>query len=113
MKRISPRIRYMTPEETSSHDFCNPGLMMEYENLMIPLNAGYSDSIYIFRESNNIYVLIFSRRIGYAGLDILDSQDGDIVGSVFMEDYQLRDSISRQWFHMKPETLIRKLQMYL
>lgn len=113
MKRISPRIRYMTPEETSSHDFCNPGLMMEYENLMIPLNAGYSDSIYIFRERNNIYVLIFSRRIGYAGLDMLDCQDGDIVGSVFMEDYQLRESIGKQWFHMKPETLIKKLQQYL
>lgn len=113
MKRISPRIRYMTPEETNNHDFCNTGLVMEYENLMIPLNAGYNDCIYSYRESNNIYVLIFSRRVGYAGLDMLDCQDGDIVGSVYMEDYQLRESIGKQWFHMKPETLIRKLQHFL
>lgn len=113
MKRIYPHIRYMTPEETSSHDFCNPGLMMEYENLMIPLNAGYTDRIYIYREKGSIYILTFSTRIGYAGLDELDVTDGDIIGAVFLEDYQLRESISRQWYHMKPETLIKRLSDYL
>lgn len=51
--------------------------------------------------------------IGYAGLDELDVSDGDIIGTVFMEDWQLKESVSKQWFHMKPETLIKRLTAYL
>jgi len=102
----------MTLEETNCFDFCNPGLMMEYENLLIPRNAGYTDSIYIYQEKRSIYILTYSTRIGYAGLDEIDSMDGDYIGAVFMEDYQLQEVISKQWHNMKPETLIRRLSGY-
>ena len=113
MKRIFPLIRIMSFEETSSHNLQNPGLIMEYCNLMIPLSAGYSDTIQIYSNGNCLLVLITNRHLGYVGLDEVDCMDGDIIGTVFLEEYQLKESISKNWLQMKPETLIKRLSAYL
>lgn len=113
MKRIFPAIRKMTHDETTSHNLQNPGLMLEYCNLMIPLSAGYSDAIMIYRNENSLLILITNRHIGYIGLDEVDCLDGDIIGSVFLEEYQIKECIGRRWLQMKSETLIRRLSNYL
>lgn len=113
MKRIFPSIRKMTTEETRQHNLHNPGLIFEYINLMIPLSAGYSDTIQIYRYKNSLLILITNRNLGYVGLDEIDCLDGDIIGSVFLQDYQLKESVGKQWFQMKPETLIKRLLHYL
>lgn len=113
MKRIFPTIRKMTWDETNNHNLQNPGLVMEYCNLMIPLSAGYSDTIQIYRNGNSLLVLITNRQLGYVGLDEVDCLDGDIIGTVFMESYQLKESVGKNWHLMKPETLIRRLSDYL
>ena len=113
MKRIFPSIRKMTIDETHQHNLQNPGLILEYINQMIPLSAGYSDTILIYRTENSLLILITNRNLGYVGLDEVDCLDGDIIGSVFMHDYQLKESVGKQWFHMKTETLIRRLIPYL
>ena len=121
MKRIFPHIRKMSWEETSNSKLHNPGLVMEYGsfqnevivmehcNLMIPLSAGYSDTIQIYQNGNSLMILITNQQLGYVGLDEVDCLDGDIIGTVFMQDYQLRESISKNWHLMKPETLIKRL----
>jgi hypothetical protein len=103
----------MSWEETNNHNLQNPGLILEYCNLMIPLSAGYSDTVMIFRNSNSLLILITNRNIGYVGLDEVDCLDGDVVGTVFMQDYQLKESVSKKWLLMKPETLIKRLTGYL
>lgn len=113
MKRIFPTIRKMTPEETSSHNLQNPGLVLEYCNLMIPLSAGYSDAIMIYRNTNSLLILITNRQNGYIGLDEVDCLDGDVIGKVFLEEHQIKDCIGSRWLQMKPETLIRRLSQYL
>ncbi len=113
MKLIFPTIRKMTYEETNQHNLQNPGLILEYINLMIPLSAGYTDSILIYRTEYSLLILITNRQLGYVGLDEVDCLDGEIIGTVFLEDYQLRESVGKQWFHMKPETLIKRLSAYL
>jgi hypothetical protein len=102
----------MTPEETNGHNLMNPGLILEYCNLMIPLSAGYSDTIQIYRNCNSLLILITNRQLGYIGLDEVDCLDGDIIGTVFLNEYQLRE-FSRNWHLMKPETLIKRLSNYL
>jgi hypothetical protein len=47
------------------------------------------------------------------GLDEIDCLDGDIIGSAFLEYYQMKDSLGSRWLQMKPETLIKKLASYL
>jgi hypothetical protein len=113
MKRIFPSIRKMTWEEIHQHNLQNPGLILEYINLMIPLSAGYSDTIQIYRNGNSLLILITNRNLGYVGLDEVDCLDGDIIGTVFMQEFQLRESVGMQWLQMKPETLIKKLAPYL
>jgi hypothetical protein len=113
MKRIFPTIRKMTPEETNGHTLQNPGLILEYCNLMIPLSAGYSDSIQIYRNSNSLLILITNRQLGYIGLDEVDCLDGDIIGTVFLDEYQIKECIGSRWLQMKPETLIKRLSEYL
>jgi len=113
MKLIFPAIRKMTPEETGIHNLQNPGIILEYINLMIPLSAGYSDTIQIYRNSNSLLILITNNQHGYVGLDEVDYLDGNIIGTVFLEEYQLKESVSRNWHLMKPETLIKRLSAYL
>lgn len=113
MKQIFPTIRKMTWDETCDNNLHNPGLILEYSNLMIPLSAGYSDAIMIFRNDNSLLVLITNRQHGYVGLDEVDCMDGDIIGTVFLEEYQIKECIGNRWDLMRPETLIRKLSDFL
>jgi hypothetical protein len=103
----------MTWDETSNHNLQNPGLILEYCNLMIPLSAGYSDNVMIYRKSNSLLILITNTQLGYVGLDEVDCLDGDIIGTVFMEEHQLKENVSTRWLQMKPEALIRRLSGYL
>lgn len=113
MKRIFPSIRKMSPEETDSHNLHNPGLVLEYCNLMIPLSAGYADTIQIYRNGNSLLILITNKQLGYVGLDEVDCMDGDIIGTVFLENYQIKEAVSARWHLMKPETFIKRLSEYL
>ena len=113
MKRIFPAIRKMTADETNNHNLQNPGLILEYCNLMIPLSAGYSDTVMIYRNGNSLLILITNRQLGYVGLDEVDCQDGDIIGSVFLHEHQIKESIGSRWLQMKPETLVNRLIPYL
>jgi len=113
MKRIFPTIRKMTCDETNIHNLQTPGLILEYCNLMIPLSAGHSDSVMVYRKNNSLLILIINRQIGYVGLDEVDCLDGDIIGTVFLVEHQLKDAVSTRWLQMKPETLIIRLTNYL
>jgi hypothetical protein len=103
----------MTPEETIGHNLQNPGLVLEYCHLMIPLSAGYTDTIHIYRNGNSLMILITNNQLGYIGLDEIDLLDGDIIGTVFLEEHQVKECIGRRWLQMKQETLIRRLAPYL
>ena len=55
---------------------------------MIPLSAGYSDTVMVYRNGNSLMILITNRQLDYVGLDEVDCMDGDIIGSVFFDEYQ-------------------------
>lgn len=113
MKRIFPAIRKMTADETNNHNLQNPGLILEYCNLMVPLTAGHTDIIMIYRKGNSLLVLITNRQLGYVCLDEVDCLDGDIIGTVFLHEHQIKETIGHRWLQMKPETLINRLIAYL
>ena len=64
-KRIYPTIRKMTWEETRANNLQNPGLIMVYNDLLIPLSAGYSDTVKIFRDGNSLMILTTNRPLEY------------------------------------------------
>lgn len=111
MKRIFPTLRKMTVDETNNHNLQNPGLILEYCNLMIPLTAGYSDNVMVYRNGNSLLILITNRQLGYVGLDEVDCLDGDIIGSVFLHEQQIKETIGSRWLQMKPATLPHHLKI--
>jgi hypothetical protein len=43
----------------------------------------------------------------------LDCLDGDIIGTVFLSEHQIKETIGTRWLQMKSETLIKRLSVYL
>ena len=66
----------MTWEESHKLNLFNPSLMMELNNLTLPLSAGTTDHIYTYTEGDKLYVLVLNYRHGYAAIDEIDADDG-------------------------------------
>jgi hypothetical protein len=113
VKRIFPTIRKMTWEEQREAGLFNPGLMMEYCDLLIPLSAGYSDTVEIYRNGNSLMILTVNTDIEYVSLDEVDCLDGETIRSVFLESSHIVEGIGNRWLQMKPETSIKRLSEYL
>jgi hypothetical protein len=112
-KRIFPHIRKMTWEEQREAGLQNPGLIMEYCRLKIPLSAGYSDTVEIYRNGNSLMILTTNRHLEYVGLEEVDILDGNTIGGVFFLGYQITDTLGCRWRQMKADTLIKRLSEYL
>ena len=76
MTPITPTIRFMTPEETRSSNLINAGSILMYGTTAIPLEAGRSDRINVFKESTVLYVLSTNSKLGYLCLEIFDAASG-------------------------------------
>lgn len=113
MKRIFPTIRKMTWEETREAGLQNAGLVLEYGDLLIPLSAGYSDTVEIYRNGNSLMILTINMQLEYVALDEVDCLDGGIIGSVFLEVSNVVESISNRWLQMNADTLVKGLSEYL
>lgn len=113
MTRVNPTIRSMTREEASKLHLFNIGLMMELDDLTLPLNAGTTDRIYAFKERNSLYVLTINYRHGYVGIDQIDTEDGGIVTSIFLQGCELEELVGYRWQLLNPETLLTRLIDYL
>jgi hypothetical protein len=109
MTKVNPIIRSMTHEEASKLHLFNPGLMMELCNLILPLNAGTTDHIHTFREGNYLYVLVVNYRHGYLGIDQIDTEDGGIVTSIFLQGCELEELVGYRWQLLEPETMFKRL----
>jgi hypothetical protein len=112
-KRIFPHKRKMTWEEQREAGLQNPGLIMEYCRLKIPLSAGYSDTVEIYRNGNSLMILTTNRHLEYVGLEEVDILDGNTIGGVFFLGYQITDTLGCRWRQMKADTLIKRLSEYL
>jgi hypothetical protein len=112
-KRIFPHIRKLTWEETREAGLWNPGLILEYCDLQIPLSAGYLDSVLVFLYGICLMILSVNRQLEYVGLDEVGCLDGGIIGSVFLEGSYIVEAIGNRWLQMKPETLVKRLSEYL
>ena len=113
VKRVSPTIRKMTWEETRANNLQNHGLIMVYNDLLIPLSAGYSDTVMIFLHGNSLLILSVNRQLEYVSLDEFDGLDNQIIGSVFLEGCHVVEAIGNRWLQMKAETLVKRLLEYL
>jgi hypothetical protein len=110
MESITPSIRFMTPEETRNRQLINAGSVLMYGSTAIPLGAGRSDSIHVFKESTVLYVLSTNSKLGYLGLEIFDASSGEEYEQIFLQyQWELEEYLGRDWEQMEPVAIIRKL----
>ncbi len=113
MIQITPSIRPMTFEETRAARLVNAGRVIEYQGITIPLKAGNSDRIYVYKESTVLYILNINRSLEYIGLEILDSASGEQYDSLFIHNsIELYDYLGSLWEELPPETIVKKFREY-
>jgi len=110
MTQIAPHIRLMTPEETRTTRLINAGSVIDYEGTTIPIAAGRSNRVLIFKESTVLYVLSVNYRHEYIGMEIFDSASGEEYDNIFLHyQWELEEYLGRRWRELAPKTIIRRL----
>jgi hypothetical protein len=100
----------MSPEETRSRKLINAGSVLMYGTTAIPLGAGRSARIHVFKESTVLYVLSTNSKLGYMGLEIFDASSGEEYEQIFLQyEWELEEYLGKEWEQMKPVAIVRKL----
>jgi hypothetical protein len=98
MTPITPSIRFMSPEETRSRKLNNAGSVLMYGTTAIPLEAGRSARIHVFKESTVLYVLSTNSKLGYMGLEIFDASSGEEYEQIFLQyEWELEEYLGKKW----------------
>jgi len=114
MTKIKPPIRLMTPEEMRSTQLINAGSVIDLLGVVIPIAAGRSDQIHVFKEDAVLYVLSINYRFEYAGLEVFDATTGEELESIFVDnEWNLKGHFGSRWRDAAPVTIAKKFREYL
>lgn len=114
MKQIRPPIRLMTPEEVRTTQLINAGSVIDMMGVVIPIAAGRTDQVHVFKEDALLYVLSVNYRFEYAGLEVFDATTGEEHESIFVEnEWNLKEYFGRNWRDAAPTTIIKKFMEYM
>lgn len=111
MTQIEPTIRLMTPEETRTAKLINAGSVIELNGTTIPIAAGRSDQVHVFRESTVLYVLSINHRHEYIGLEIFDSVSGEEYDNIFFQCHgEIEKYLGLTWRERAPVSIVREIK---
>ena len=112
--KISPPIRLMTPEEMRPTQFINAGSVIELDGTTIPVAAGRSDQVHVFKDSTILYVLSVNYRHDYIGMEVFDAASGEEYETIFLQyQWELEEYLGNSWRELAPKTIIRRLLQFL
>ena len=114
MKQIKPTIRLMTPEEMRPTQLINAGAVIDFQGIIIPIAAGRSDQVHVFKEDAMLYVLSVNYRFEYAGIEIFDATTGEEFESIFVDnEWNLKEYFGSNWRHADPMMIAKKFREFL
>ncbi|WDP93158.1 MAG: hypothetical protein HUN04_04465 [Desulfobacter sp.] len=73
------------------------------------LSAGYGDTVDVYREGPETYVLSRNHRHGYVGLEVFEGPDK--TGEIFLDEQQVKETLRRD--DLAPYTIIRRLRRHI
>ena len=73
------------------------------------LGTGSKDSLYVFREGLETYVLSKNRGMGYIGLERFKGSEK--IGEMFIEDYEIKETLGSE--ELAPFTIIKRLRGFI
>ena len=112
------RISNYTIKKESFEDMCkanrfNPCMEITFRDMTgihtHKLDAGYGDTMDVYREAGVTYVLSRNKGLGYIGLQALEGEEKS--GDMFLESEQVKDIVGRD--DLAPHTIIRRLIDYI
>jgi len=81
---------------------------------VVPIAAGRSDHVHVFRESTVLYVLSTNSTIGYIGLEIFDASSGEEYDNIFLQfQWEFEEYLGAKWSELTPLTIIKKFILFL
>ncbi len=114
MTTIKPRIRLITPEEVRTTRLINAGSVIELQGVVIPIAAGRSDQIHVFKEEAQLFVLSINYRFEYAGLEVFDATTGEEQESIFVDsEWNLKSYFGNNWRDAAPMNIVKKFREYM
>ncbi len=114
MTKITPPIRLMTLEEMRPTQLINAGSVIDMLGVFIPIAAGRTDQVHVFKEDTQLYVLSINYRFEYAGIEVFDAATGQEYESIFVEnDWQLKEYFGSRWRDAAPITIVKKFRAFL
>lgn len=114
MQQLSPTIRLMTPEETRTARLINAGSVIDLEGTTIPIAAGRTDQVHVYKESTALYVLSVNHRYDYIGMEVFDSVSGEEYNSIFLQfPWECEEYLGNRWKELSPKTIIRRFMQFL
>jgi hypothetical protein len=81
-----------------------------YGTTAIPLGAGRSDRIHVFKESIVLYVLSTNSKLKYPGLEISGEEYEQIL---LKYEWELEEYLWDDWEQMEPVAIVKRLIDYL
>ena len=114
MTEVKPRIRLMTPEEVRTTRLINAGSMIDLLGVVIPIAAGRTDQVHVFKEDSLLFVLSVNYRFEYAGLEVFDATTGEEHESIFVDsEWNLREYFGANWRDAAPINIVKKFMEHM
>lgn len=114
MTKIKPTIRIMTPEDMRPPKLINAGSVIDFLGVIIPIAAGRSDQVHVFKEEATLYVLSINYRFEYAGIEVFDAATGEEQESIFVDnEWNLKEYFGAKWRDAEPMTIVKKFMEYV
>ena len=113
MQQLSPTIRLMTPEETRTTRLINAGSVIELDGTIIPIVAGRTDQVHVFKDSTVLYVLSTNYRYDYIGMEVFYAVSGEEYNSIFLQfPWECEEYLGGNWNKLSPVSIVTKLRNF-
>jgi len=73
------------------------------------LSGGYDDTLDIYREGLETFILSTNSRLGYVGLEVFEGAEK--TGSIFLESHQVKEVLGR--CNLAPFNVIKRLREHI
>jgi hypothetical protein len=129
MQSINANITHESWDSARDAQRVNRGLIafVHYRNATyrLPIGAGESDDVNVFRDGPLVYVVSVNRGLGYAGLQVFEltsyepskynakHRQASEIGETFLQaDYEIDDILGKRGVDLHPRTIAKRLADY-
>ncbi len=114
MRKVkSATFSHESREEMTKARRYNPARKLSYRDKhgthTVTISAGDADSVDVYREGSDVYVLSRNNSLGYVGLEVF--RDGEALAEAFFQGEAATEVLGRG--NPSPLSIIKKLEAYI